>query len=263
MSAMGTLRIPRRAGAATIVLTVFIVAGCTTGASEIGPPLGTPSPSPIVDSAQTPVSPPPETALASSEDASPEGSEGGLEVLSKAAALWLRDPPLDPGERLALGEGRIRGEGTWRVFLFARPEGIGVGFRIAGGRETLACCLTRLRSRARPLAYIPIWDGGGVLLAHIGPGVGRVDYDCIQCADVIGYVTHIVNGRSTGVPQMALVVVRANSDGGNDGYLLAFDDHHRIDRDWIGLPPACTGPPCPKGLAWGSLEVGSDRFFRR
>jgi hypothetical protein len=89
-----------------------------------------------------------------------------------------------------------------------------------------------------------------------------VTYECVGCDDVEGLISRLARGRVRGVPQLALVLIQANVDGGNDGHLVSFDvDGERVDRDWIGLPPACSGPSCPTGSAWGLLELGTERNF--
>jgi hypothetical protein len=114
----------------------------------------------------------------------------------------------------------------------------------------------------RPMAYLETSPGRGIVIAHVSPDVEWVRYDCIQCADVTGVIPRNENGRIYGIPQIALVFISANADGGNDGYLIASDaNHHRINRDWIGLPPACTVHRCPVGLAWGSLAPGTSGLF--
>jgi hypothetical protein len=144
------------------------------------------------------------------------------------------------------------------MFLYRTEDGVGVGVRLNGGSPAMGCCLTSLRSGVRPLVYIETSVGRGVIIAHVSPDIESVKYDCIQCPNVEGTIPRIANGRSRGVPQVALVFVTANVAGGNDGNLIAFDaGHHLVDRDWIGLPPACSVHRCPVGLRWGSLEPGT------
>jgi hypothetical protein len=243
---------------ASIVLGALLAAACTAATPEAVSSSGVSSPSPssrVVDRTPAPSSSPTVTSpIPGPEPRAPENSGTEPFGLSDAAAERIDG-------RLTMGRGEIQGAGTWTLFLYRKGERVGVGFQIGDGKPTMACCLARLHSLARPLAFIPIRNHGGVVLAHIDPHVGRVRYDCIQCNDARGFFTYIMNGRLIGVPQLALVFVRPNPDGGNDGNLVTFGAEGRIDRDWIGLPPFCSGPPCPNGLAWGSIGLGTSRFF--
>lgn len=242
---------------AAVVLSVFLAVACTSGSAEVltGSEVSSPSASPEVVG-QTPAPSGSPTGASPTTGPEPRARENsGTEPfdLSDAAAERIEGRP-------TMATGDIRGVGHWALFLYPRGDRVGVGFQIGDGQPTMACCLARLHSPIRPLAYIPIRNVGGVVIAHIDSNVGGVRYDCIQCSDVRGTISHIGNGRVTGVPQLALVFVRPNADGGNDGYLVAFgNDRIKIDRDWIGLPPFCSGPACPNGLAWGSLELGTVR----
>jgi hypothetical protein len=255
---MRAIRVPttrRRVEVSAIILFAFLAAACTGDAPETVSNREISSHSPGIDPMPTSAPPAAEASLTPHpEPRAPENS--GLEPygLSHAAATRI-------GSRLTMGRGSTPGVGAWTLFLYTRRnDRVGVGLQIGDGEPAMACCLGRLHSPARPLAYIPIRHLGGFVLAHIEPNVARVRYDCVQCGDARGFITYIVRGRLIGVPQLALVFVRPNSADGNDGTLLAFgNDYRRIDRDWIGLPPFCTGPPCPNGLAWGSLELGTER----
>ena len=148
------------------------------------------------------------------------------------------------------------------MFLFNTEEGVGIGFRLGGGRPATGCCLTHLGRGSRPMTYIETAAGRGVVIAHVSPDIERVRYDCIQCKDVAGIIPRHENGRLHGIPQIAVLFVGANEEGGNDGYLIAYDASHiRVDRDWIGLPPACSARRCPVGLVWGSLVPGTETHF--
>jgi hypothetical protein len=156
--------------------------------------------------------------------------------------------------------GHLPGGGSWAAFLFAREEGVGVGFR-TGGKRVLACCLTPLHSPVQALAYVPIGDGAGALLAQVAPQAEAIRYECFQCVWREGMIPRHANGRSRGLPQIGLVIVSANAQGSNDGFLTAFTGDRVFDRDRIHLPPVCPDERCPIGLAWGVLELGTERIF--
>jgi hypothetical protein len=256
MNAIRILRMRHPRVRVAAILCALLAAACTGGPGEAisSPGVSSPSPSQVVDQTPAPSSTPTEASpIPAPEPRAPENSGTEPFGLSDAAAERIDG-------RLTMGRGEIQGAGAWTLFLYRRGERLGVGFQIGDDKPTMACCLARLHSPIRPLAYIPIRNHGGVVLAHIDPHVGRVRYDCVQCSDARAFITHIANGRLIGVPQLALVFVRPNAEGGNDGSIVAFG-HGPIDGDWIGLPPFCAGSPCPNGLAWGSIELGTSRFF--
>jgi hypothetical protein len=164
------------------------------------------------------------------------------------------------GSHRTMARGHIQGVGDWNVFLYPEGERAGVGLQIGDATPTRGCCLTRLRSAAEPLAFIPLGGNDGLLLVHIDADIDRVRFDCVQCDDARGVISHIAYGRVFHVPQLAVLFIRANAEGGNDGTVVAIG-LGRVDQDWVGLPPHCTVPKCPKGLAWGSLQRGVTRTF--
>lgn len=260
---METTGIRRPALKALITALAFLTASCATGSPRAGR-------SPDVSSSPT-NSPRPTSVPGSTTTPSPASQEqtGDDDVQAMAALVTAAEDFLSSekgvrwiGRRRTIGGGHVPGIGGVTLFLVTRKEGIAISLRIAGGEPTTACCLTPLRRGARPLAYIRTHRGGGILLAHVSPLVETVRYDCVQCGDAEGLIPRIASGRIRGVPQFALVFIRANADGGNDGYLVSFGSlGDRVDRDWIGLPPACTGPPCLSGLSWGLLKIGAERPF--
>jgi hypothetical protein len=162
-----------------------------------------------------------------------------------------------------MGSGWVRGVGAWTVFLYMRGDRVGVGLQIGHGRPARGCCLKELQSAMRPLVFVQVSRGSGFVVSFIDPWVGAVRFQCAQCPSIDPahvHITHIVNGRVMGIPQLAVAFVRPNSDGGNDGTLIAVGNvGEEVDRDWIGLPPACSGQSCPNGLAWGMLKPGTEK----
>ena len=168
------------------------------------------------------------------------------------------------GSHLEMGSGLEPEVGDWAVFLYMRDDRVGVGIRIGHQPPALGCCLRELHSAMRPLAFVQVSRGTGFVVSYIDARVEGVRFDCAQCPDLSSHrvhVTHIVNGRIMGVPQLAVAFVRPNASGGNDGTLIALGTAgERIARRWIGLPPACSAPSCPNGLSWGLLTPGTERW---
>jgi hypothetical protein len=249
-----------------IVALVVFAASCTGGAAR--PDRASEAPMPprtdTIVSRTTPTATSTSTQISTPTPSAVAGEHGdGVNVVAAAERFlttevgerWIR-------ERGGSGESHFRAPGGVTLFLVARPEGIGVAIQMAGRPLTTACCLTPVGRGARPLAYVPTGEGRGVLLAHVSPLVQSVTYDCIQCSDAEAFIPRIGSGRVMGVPQFAFLIVRANADGGNDGWLLSFGSFgNRTDEDWIGIPPACTSRRCPQGLTWGVLQPGTDRIF--
>lgn len=225
-----------------------MVSGSGTASPQPTPAL-TPTPTPIVSSSVSP---------APSEE--PAEEEITVRDLNQAAAAWLENPPLDPGTRREFGAGRIPGGGRWIGFLYAREEGVGISIQI-DGEVTKACCLARLWGDVLALMYVDIGDGQGVVLAQVAPQVEQIRYECFQCGTVDGEIPRHINGRFSGLPQIGVIIVTANADGGNDGFLTAFTGRHVFERDRLRLPPLCAGGSCGTGLAWGVLVSGTETMF--
>jgi hypothetical protein len=246
---------PHLAWLVPAVMLALVAASCTRASNSVSS--GENVPSSPSSSGRHDLTPAPVPATAETSTA-PQSVDPTAQTPSAVEALKPRDWPWH-GKRLELGTGRIPWGGRWTMFLYRTVDGVGVGVHLNGGRPAMDCCLTSLRSGMRPMGYIETSVGRGVIIAHVSPDIELVKYDCIQCPNVEGTIPRIVSGRSRGVAQIALVFVTANAAGGNDGNLIAFDpEHHLVDRDWIGLPPACTGHRCPVGLTWGTLVPGGE-----
>jgi hypothetical protein len=236
------LRIAAIVIAVTLTLLLVALASCTGSPDSAGTGRAVDSPSASAPGTQV-SSPVPRVA-----DSTP-----GPLVLGDDAARLI-------GSHRTMAQGHIQGVGDWNVFIYPEGERAGVGLQIGDATPTRGCCLTRLRSAAEPLAFIPLGGNDGILLVHIDADIERVRFDCVQCDDARGVISHIGNGRAFHVPQLAVLFIRANDDGGNDGTVAAIG-FGRVDRDWVGLPPHCSVPKCPKGLAWGVLQRGITRMF--
>jgi hypothetical protein len=260
--AVGTAQI----GSMRAVVVALALAAACTGPAQDHPAAPT-APLPSVGSAGVASEPTPipdTVSLSEPRLLGPNAADEAAErrpdrplVLTTDAARWI-------GYRRKIGEGNlpwIGAGGRWHLFLYDlyEPRGVAVGFSVKGRGETIACCLEEAHGGAHPLVYIPIVGGGGALLVHVADRIEEVEYDCFQCSHVNAIIPRFENGRSIGVPQIGVLFITARAKA-NDGDLVAFRGPRVFDRDQIGLPPRCATRKCPRGLAWGVLELGDRKL---